>query len=427
MMRNWKVVSFTTLFVFALLAATAHAQTLTVLHAFGTQPNDIANPVTNLTMDSHGNMYGTASSAGHIGGSCGNGCGGVFELKRVGSGFLYEPLYSFQGGNDGDDPEFGVTIGPNGSLYGTTLHGGGNLNVGTVFNLKPQPSFCRASLCPWRETQLVRFNQINGYYGAGQLVFDGAGNLYGTTWFGGYNNAGEVFELSPSNGSWTEDILYNFSTGMGGNQPYGGVIFDRAGNLYGTTQWGGSGGYGVVYQLTPNGASWTEAPIYSFTGGNDGGRPEYSLLMDAAGNLYGTTGWVPETGNPGTVYELTPSGGGWTYHLLYAFPVGAEGAGAVSGLTMDSAGNLYGTASFEGNQNCNYGCGTIFKLSPSGNGWTYTDLYDFTGGSDGAWPFGGVVLDSQGNLYGTAEYGGTGSNCIDGLGACGVVWELSSH
>ena len=413
----------------AFATAQAAAQTLTVLHAFGSQPNDGANPVVGLTMDVQGDLYGTTSSGGNLGVLCNNGCGNVFQLKRAGSGYIYNSLYRFQGGNDGANPEIPVTVGPNGTLYGGTLHGGGSANAGTLFNLKPSPTNCKSTSCPWREVQMVKFNQTNGFYPSGQLLFDGAGNIYGTTWFGGYSDEGTIFQLTPSNGSWAEDILYNFGVGndMGGAQPYGGVIFDHAGNLYGTTQWGGTSVYGVVYELTPNGNSWTETVLYDFTGGNDGGRPEYNLVMDAAGNLYGTTGWVPETNNPGTVYELTPSGGAWTYHLLYAFPSAAQGAGAVSGLTMDSAGNLYGTTSFEGNQNCTNGCGTVFKLAPSGNGWVYSNLYNFTGGADGSFPFGGVVLDNEGNLYGTAEYGGTGADCLNGEGTCGVVWKLSTH
>jgi len=412
---------------FALLTALAQGQTLTVLHPFGNLSGDGANPYAGLTMDAHGNLYGTASDGGYFGDTCSNGCGTVFELNRSGNSFVYRPLYSFQGGNDGDAPYTAVTIGPNGSIYGTTRNGGGSANYGTVFNLQPPATFCRAVLCPWRESVLIGFNYGNGAEPYGQPAFDQAGNLYGTTTYGGYLGEGEVYELTPSNGGWRENIIYNFGTDNGPYQPSGGVILDHAGNLYGTSMWGGLGGYGVVYQLTPNGGSWIQTTLYSFSGGSDGGRPSTDLLMDAAGNLYGSTGWVPETNNPGTVYELTPSGGGWTYTLLYAFPVGTEGAGSVSNLVMDRNGNLYGTTSFEGPGGlCDYGCGTIFKLTPSSGGWIYTDLYDFTGGSDGAWPFGGVVLDSQGNLYGTAVYGGTGSEyCLNGAGGCGTVWELT--
>ncbi len=374
----------------AILAATliivpaVQAQTLTVLYNLGSSEGDGANPYAGLTMDVHGNLYGTASDGGDFRDSCSNGCGTVFELKRSGNSFLYHPLYSFQGGNDGDAPYTAVTIGPNGSIYGTTRNGGGSQNFGAVFNLQPPATFCRSVLCPWRETVLLGFNEGNGAEPYGQLVFDQAGNIYGTTTYGGYAGEGEAYELTPSNHGWTENIIYNFGIGNAPYQPSGGVIFDNAGNLYGTTTWGGEHGYGIATELTPYEGSWTETTLYSFTGGgSDGGRPGGNLLMDAAGNLYGSTGWVPETNNPGTVYELTPSGGSWTYTLLYAFPTGTEGAGAVSNLTMDNAGNLYGTTSFEGNQSCYYGCGTIFKLTPSSNGWTYTDLYDFSGGNDG--------------------------------------------
>jgi uncharacterized repeat protein (TIGR03803 family) len=405
---------------FAFLPA-AQAQTLTVLHAFGSLSGDGANPLAGLTIDSQGNLYGTASAGGL-------GYGSAFELKRVGSSFIYRPLYSFRGGNDGDTPVTGIAIGTNGSLFGTTEHGGGSANVGTVFNVQPPPTSCKTVLCPWRETVVLSFNEGNGFYPYGQLISDPAGNLYGTTIYGGQRNSGEVYELSPSSGGWTENILYSFGTGAGGYQPVGGVILDRAGNFYGTTRFGTKGRYGSVYQLMPSGQGWVENTIYSFTGGSDGGEPEASLLMDSSGNLYGTTGWLPDSNNPGTVFELSPSGGGWTYKLLYMFAVGDEGAGAVSSLVMDKAGSFYGETSFDGTVSgtCPYGCGSIFKLTPSNGGWTYTDLYDFTGGADGNEPYGGVVFDSQGNLYGTAFAGGTGTNCNDGtLAGCGVAWKLT--
>src|SRR5271157_1676225 len=399
----------------------AQAQTLTVLHNFGNQPGDGAKPTTGLTMDAAGDLYGTTESGGL-------GYGTVFQLKRGGSGYVFRPLYSFEGGNDGASPETGVTIGPNGSLYGTTVQGGGSDNVGTVFNLQPPATSCKSALCPWRETVILRFNEGNGDDPYGQPIFDQAGNLYGTTLYGGQRNNGEVYELTPSNGGWTENIIYSLGTSGSGYQPVGGVIFDQDGNLYGTTRFS-AGGYGVVYQLVPSGGTWEENTVYGFQGGADQGTPETGLIMDNAGNLYGTTPWfIYGNDANGTVYELSPSGGGWTYTLLYSFPSGYEGAGAVSALAMDKSGNLYGETSYEGivGGPCPYGCGAVFKLTPSSSGWIYTDLYNFTGGSDGAEPYGGVVLDNQGNLYGTTWIGGTGTNCYDGsLAGCGVVWKLA--
>jgi hypothetical protein len=416
--RSVAAVALAVLFVLTGAAIQSlQAQTLTVLHAFGNQPGDGANPAAGLTLDTAGDLYGTTDGGGL-------GYGTVFQLKRAGSGYVFRPLYSFEGGNDGASPETGVTIGPNGSLYGTTVQGGGGDNVGTVFSLQPPATSCKSALCPWHETVLLRFNQGNGDRPYGQPIFDQTGNLYGTTNTGGQRDDGEVYELTPSNGGWTENIIYSFIGAGGGYQPVGGVIFDQDGNLYGTARFGG--GYGIVYQLVPSGGSWTENAIYRFQGGADQGTPETGLIMDNAGNLYGTTPWfVYGSDANGTVYELSPSGGGWSYTLLYSFPSGYEGAGEVSALAMDKAGNLYGETSQEGivDGTCPYGCGTVFKLTPSSSGWIYTDLYNFTGGSDGASPYGGVVLDSQGNLYGTSYFGGTGTNCTNG--SCGTVWKLT--
>ncbi len=410
-----------------LTAAAANAQTLTVLHNFGGLAIDGANPEAALTMDAFGNLYGTTTSGG-------GGYGTVFELKRVISGFIYLPLYNFKGGDDGDTPVAKVTIGPNGSLYGTTRKGGGTAppyGVGTVFNLQPPATSCKAVLCSWRETVLVAFNGANGSTPLSEVTFDNGGKLFGTTLYGGDYYNGEVYELSPSDGGWVGNIIFSFTTGTGGSgyQPVGGVIFDQAGNLYGTNTYGGKE-YGNVYQLLPYGQPWTENTLYDFRGtAADGGTPDTTLIMDKEGNLYGTTPWfLYSYENAGTVYELTPSGGSWTYTLLYAFPAGYEGAGAVSALTMDKDGNLYGEASQEGivGGTCPYGCGSIFKLTPSNGAWIYTDLYDFKGGADGGGPNGGVVLDSEGNLYGTTYFGGTGGNCMNGgYTGCGTAWRLT--
>jgi uncharacterized repeat protein (TIGR03803 family) len=245
--------------------------------------------------------------------------------------------------------------------------------------------------------------------GYADLIFDPAGNLYGTTSFGGGGgmdcsgtSCGTVYELTPSGGSWTESVLYRFNPQPDGYDPYSGVIRDSAGNLYGTTFYGGTYGPGVVYELIPSGSGWTENILYDFQGGSDGGNPVGNLIFDQSGNLYGgnlTGGGGSDSA--GVVFELTPSNGIWTLTPIYAF-TGTYGGGPAASLVMDAAGSLYGTTYADGL----YGFGNVFKLTPSGGGWMYTSLYDFTGGSDGANPGSTPVFDANGNLYGTTRSGG---------------------
>jgi uncharacterized repeat protein (TIGR03803 family) len=244
------------------------------------------------------------------------------------------------------------------------------------------------------------------------VIFDKAGNLYGTTEFGGTNNQGTVFEVIPSsNGTWTESILYSFTGGEDGAQPYGGLAFDSAGNLYGTTNFGGSTncnlGCGTVFTLTPGSNGWTESVLYTFTGGSDGHEPYARLLFDAAGNLYGTTllggniGSVCSSGC-GTVFKLTRGSSGWTESVIYAFEGGTDAASPYDGLAFDSAGNLYGSTYAGGAS----GNGTVFKLAPNSSSWTESVIHSFAGGYDGTYPYGDLILDAKGNLYGTAFQGG---------------------
>ena len=252
------------------------------------------------------------------------------------------------------------------------------------------------------------------------LIFDKAGNLYGTTEFGGTNNQGTVFEITPTSSGWTETVLYNFTGSTDGGQPYASLIFDSAGNLYGTTNFGGSSscsmGCGTVFKLTPGSGGWTESVLYAFTGGSDGRESYARLRFDAAGNLYGTTllggniGSVCSEGC-GTVFKLTPGSSGWTESVLYAFQGAGDGASPYDGLALDAAGNLYGTA-YTGGASAD---GVVFKLSPGSSGWTESVLHTFKGAADGEYPYGDLILDATGNLYGTAYQGGEGY---------GVVFEL---
>lgn len=395
-----------------LVVAPARAQTYTILHNF-TGGSDGGEPYAGLSIDRGGNLYGTTSSGGR-------GFGTVFELTVRGSGWVFHPLYTFAGGNDGEGPLSRVVIGANDTLYGTTYAGGGagcsnGFGCGIVYNLRPSPVVCRAAFCSWLESVLYRFQ--GGTDGAnpllGDLTFDSAGNIYGTTENGGgtgCNGAGcgVVHKLSHSGGSWTESVLYGFAGSNGdGANPYAGVIFDPSGNLYGTTKLGGAAANGTVFRLSPNGAGWVETVLYAFTNQGDGYWPLAGLIRDGAGNLYGaTTSGGANSG--GVAFSLNPDG---DETVLFAF-AGVPQGGPYGSLTMDAAGNLYGMTYDDGA----FGNGSVFKLSPSNGGWIYTDLHDFTG-SDGRCPYGNVVLDAQGNLYGTAEAGGQYDQ--------GVVWMIT--
>jgi uncharacterized repeat protein (TIGR03803 family) len=246
----------------------------------------------------------------------------------------------------------------------------------------------------------------------GNLVVDAAGNVYGVTQSGGADGWGSIFELSNANGSWTQTILYSFSGSSDGGAPYAGPIFDHAGNLYGTaTAGGGQGcgqGCGTVYELSPGNSGWTYNVLYTFTGGNDGGQPTAGLVFDKAGSLYGAAESYGANGG-GTVFELSPSQSGWSFNLVSSLP---GSGGPVVSLTLDGGHTIYGT-SFFGTS----GYGSVFRLKQSNSVWTYKDLHDFTAGSDGGYPGGGVTLDASGNLYGTAVLGGANNQ--------GVIYEIA--
>jgi uncharacterized repeat protein (TIGR03803 family) len=413
---------FVLLFI-TLTAQPAQAQTYNVIYNF-TGGLDGGQPYAGLTMDAAGSFYGTTINGGYWGGECDylRGCGTVFKLFHKGSRWVLMPLYSFTGNTDGDRPSARVVFGPDGSLYGTTGYGGvgtcyDQQGCGTVFRLRPpaSASACKTALCPWTKTVLYRFTGgTDGASPSGNLAFDQAGNLYGATWGGGPGGqygSGVVFEITPSNGGWTESVLYNFRGGDDGQNPTG-IVFDKAGNLYGTT----SGSFtqpGTAYELTLSASGWTENILHHFDG-YDGAGPT-GLIFDQSGNLYGTT----EAGGccqGGVAFMLSPGTGGWTFNLLYNFTGGGSGwgfGGPSAKPVIDATGNLYGPTRYQGA----YGAGNIFKLTPSGGGWTYTSIHDFTGGADGGQPFGDLIFGTNGNLYGTASGGGA-----NGLG---VVFEIT--
>ena len=396
--------------VIVLAVQPAHGQTYQVIHTFS--GSDGSSPIYGLTPDQGGNLYGVAEYGGASHGV-------VFKLTHAHSGWVLNPLYEFRGGADGATPHAGVVFGHDGVLYGTTVFGGNQGEsecvggCGVVFSLRPQPTRPPTPLSPWLEKPLYAFNLFNdGNSPYSGVTFDQAGNMYGTTFLGGGGCCdGTVYELQPSGGGWAKSTVHSFVGGDNdGLEPIAGVTLDKSGNLYGVTIGGGPGDWGVVYELSPYGSGWTESLLYIFQNNDlDGAGPYGGLIFDNAGNIFGTT-TVGGQGFGGTVFELSPSNGGWKFKVLYSFP---GGNGPHDKLTMDAAGNLYGTTHEDGA----YGYGNVFKLSPAqGGGWTYTSLYDFTNGNDGGTPYGGVILDASGNLYGTAS-GGAQNN--------GVIYEIT--
>jgi len=380
----------------------APAQTFTVLKSFGGIDGNL--PGTPI-LDKAGNVYGTTVEGGP--GEYG-GFGNVYKLSHAGSGWVFNDLYDFTAHGDGAYPEYGgLTFGSDGTLYGTAS-AEGEYGFGTIFNLRPPATFCRSVKCPWDLTVLYAFGAgHDGQYPNGKVVFDAVGNMYGTTYGGGDYGYGTVFMATRSGGTWTETVLHSFNK-TDGATPTAGVVLDSAGNLYGTTN-SGANGWGNVFELTPSGSGWIYQIVYTFTNGMDGRSPRGGLVLDGTGDLYGS---AQDNGQNlgGTIFELSPSNGGWTFNLLYSL---SGNGGPADTLTFDTAGNLYGTNYADGT----YEAGSVFELSPSGGGWVYTDLHDFTGGNDGKWPTGSVALDSAGNIFGTTSQGGRSFS--------GVVFEIA--
>ena len=315
-------------------------------------------------------------------------------------------VHNFGSGNDGQNPFANLVFDSAGNLYGTTS-GGGTNHTGTVFEVSTNGT----------ETILHSFGSgADGQTPMGSLIFDSAGNLYGTTSAGGTYGYGMVFELSPNG---TETVLYNFGAGTDGANPNAGLVFDASGNLYGTTVNGGSYGGGTAFELSPNGGGgWTESGLYSFGGTpSDGLNPYSALIFDSSGNLYGTTANGGSFGG-GTVFELmlnTTINRCCREAPVYSFGSSTDGANPRAALVFDSSGNLYGTTVNGGM----YSGGTAFELSPNGGTWTESGLYSFGNGSDGKNPYSALVFDTSGNLYGTTANGGAYS--------AGTVFELLSN
>jgi uncharacterized repeat protein (TIGR03803 family) len=354
-----------------------------------------------LVADSQGNLYGVTASGGSN--AClPKGCGVVFELSpATGGGWTEKVIYTFKGApSDTAFPVTDLVFDTHGNLFGGTEAANG---ASAIFELTPGTGGA------WTEKIIFNFSAV--YFSpTGQLAFDSKGNLYGTV-IGGptFENYGGVYEITPqSNGTWVANLIHGFTDTDGdGEQPFGGVVVDGQGNVYGTTYRGGTNNWGIVYELTPNNGTFTEKILHTFTNLSDGGNPNVPLLLDSSGNLYGTTGGGGPVDSPyGLVYELSPNGSTWTETVLYNFgryPAASLGSNVV----FDSHGNLYGTTQDGGTQCNGPGCGTVFKLTPQTSGpWKSTTLHVFASAGDGSVPVAGVVLDPAGNIYGITEFGG---------------------
>lgn len=409
------------------IATPAYAGSEEVVHNFNASNNGATDPGSGVIFDPAGNMYGITEGGGlHL-------LGTVYELSPAADGsWSGKILHAFGAEGDGAEPASPLTMDASGNLYGTTLFGGPK-GQGAVFQLVHDPNGT------WTEKILHSFaGGTDGYYPQGKLAIDASGNVYGTTVYGGTHGrtcdsraCGIAFELTPgADGAWSETILHSFqNTKTDGGYPDVGITLDASGNLYGTTETGGRDNGGTVFQITSSNGVWTETTLYNFCSQvncTDGGLSLSTLIFDPAGNLYGTNANgganLSQCGDGvgcGNVFELSPGANGlWTYSILYNFCAQAKCADGtnpgVANLIFDANGNLFGTASKGGikGTNCTTGCGTVYELSPvTGAGWTETTLYSFTpNAKNGVGINGGVVFDAAGNLYGTTSYGGAYSD-----------------
>jgi len=389
--------------LFALIAmfTTAAVAGEKILYSFtGDEQGEYAD--TGLVLDRAGNIYGTTIEGGA------HSSGTVFKLTPSGK---HTVLYSFHGGSDGSEPYKGVTLDAAGNLYGTTVAGGSNNcdgGCGVVYKLTNLGG-------TWVQSVIHAFTGGADGSGAGSpLIFDKHGNIYGMAPAGGGTGCfgagcGVVFRLEPDGtGNWNFRVLHTFT---GGTDGFGGsagrLLLGHAGHLFGVATNGGENEQGVVFELAPSPAGeWKFKTIYAFSGSPDAGFPFGGLIADKFGNLYGTT-YFGGTNGFGAVYKLQRNGSAWSEEVLYSFQGGTDGDSPLSTLLFDAVGNLYGTTSLDGDPEC--ACGTIFKLSPDANGqWTENVEHRFTGPtSDGQLPYPGIVADSFGNFYGAARNGGT--------------------
>jgi uncharacterized repeat protein (TIGR03803 family) len=348
--------------------------------------------------------------------------GDVFELLPSNGSWSDHTILRFDGAN-GSNPFGGLTEDSNGVFYGTTFLGG-TYGEGTLFRLA-------RTARGWGQKTYSFGSDSDGREPESNLITDGSGALYGTTQLGGLHGNGTAFKLSYSRGSWSETILHSFA-GSDGAAPVAGLLRIGKEMFVGMTFYGGNAGScggtsgcGTVFQISRSQGGWTETVLHNFADSNsDGGEPSGGLVKDAAGSLYGTT----QEGGPfnnncfdgscGTVFELTQSGGVWTEKVIYSFS-GPDGGVPLAGVLLDGSGALYGTTWEGGTHNG----GTVFKLTQSGGVWSEEVIYSFAGGSGGYQPNAAVIADENGNLYGTTSFGGDTASC--GYRGCGVVYEIT--
>jgi len=436
-----------------------------VLYSFQSVP-DGATPVGAVVFDKAGNLYGTTRNGGSSSCRSVQQCGTVYQLAppaKQGDPWTETVLHIFKGNTseDGASPYGGLVIDAAGNLYGTTGYGGtGNcvvlgtlMGCGTVFEMSPP----KQKGGKWTETVLYSFpTSKQGFVPAGDLVFDGAGNLYGATIYGGgygtncgdpvYPYCGAVFELSPpktKGGKWTETVLHGFKGVAPGAQfgdganPNGGLVLDSSGAVYGTTYYGGNNvkgecqggvggtGCGIVFKLVPpgqKGGKWAEKVLHQFDG-KDGSNSSAGVVFDGNGNLFGTAQGGFNNEGDGVAFRLTPFGGArWKETVLQIFSRNNDaGAKPLASVIFDAHGHLYGTASWG---HLSVG-GDVFEMKPptrKGGAWTLSVLYGFIGAPDGSSPATPLVFDNVGNIYGTTQLGGTGQSC---QGGCGTVYMVS--
>ena len=384
--------------ILTIAAPTGSAQTVKILYS-STGPS----PQANVTFDAAGDLFWTAN---YLINELTPGSGGSWSYS--------EPFDSYNYNNYESDPEGTVVFDSAGNMYAAV--GPARDNDGYILELTP------AAGGTWTPQTIYAFPPTATYGSSpyAGLIFDTAGNLYGTTAYGGAYGAqysgGTVFELSPqAGGGWKHQILHSFGNGTDGSIPVTKLILDSAGNLYGATESGGIYSQGTVYKLTkqPSGA-WKEQILHHFGSGTDGQSPIQQIAMDAGGAIYGTTTGGGLYGQ-GAAFELIQQeNGAWKENLIHSFGSGTDGSGPYSGVTLDAAGHVYGTTFFGGT----LGGGVLFELIPHGNGAAFAEkiVHDFVASGDGTNPLAGVTFDSSGNIFGTTEGGGANGE--------GIVYEI---